>query len=100
VKPSFEFHFDDSGLKRIQRNLKSLDGENSVPIKELMPDSFIQQNTEFTSFENLLESSGFKVEELKDKGFSDFIASHTKFGDWQEMLDAAAARYVKRRLES
>lgn len=91
-------------LADIQRRAKSLDGEHSVPLTELLPPSFMRQNTPYPTLESLLESSGLRFEneadfeQLKTPAWDTFIAQHTKFASWQDLLNAGAADYARRQI--
>jgi len=93
------FSWDDSGLKNLQKNLKSLNGQHEVPIVDLMNDAFIRQHSRFDSFQALVDASGIEnPEEFDNESFSKFIAAHTTFGSWDELKTTASAEYVKRKL--
>ena len=92
-------------LRDLQRKAELLDGEHSVPMTELFPDEFILRNSEFTSIDELFEASGFNVEteedfaSIPDDEWDMFISERTRFSSWDEMKNAAAVEWAKRRLE-
>ncbi len=96
--------FDDSGFKRLKRNLESLSRTHSVSFSDLFTPDFMQRRTRFNNFEALIEASGFKVETAEDfNGIPDadwdrFIAGNTSFGSWEAMQKAAGAEWVKHQL--
>ena len=93
------FNFDDEGFKKLQRKAKELHGERELPLSELLTDDFIRQHTDFQTLQEILDASGVKsAEEIKSEEFSKFVATHTQFSGWEEMLTAAAAGYYKRQL--
>ena len=89
-------------LDRLARNAKALHGRHEVSFEELFGPRFMQANTKYESFEALLEASPFKVETKEDFAaipkWDDFIREATRFGSWEEMMQAAAAEYAKCRL--
>jgi hypothetical protein len=91
--------FDDSGLKRIQRNLENLHGKHNLTEKDLLPDDFIQENTNFQTRDAFLEASGIKSQEdMHTDAFDSFVAANTRFANWQEMFKAAGAEWGNRQL--
>jgi hypothetical protein len=99
VDTSIKVTFDDSKLKELQRKLKDLKGEKRVALPDLLPDDFIRKNTDFKTLQAMIDASGVKnQEEIGNDKFSKFIATHTRFSDWEEMLKTAGAEYYKRQL--
>ena len=91
--------FDNSRLKELQRKIKNLEGKKPVPLSELFPNDFIRKYTDFQTIQAMLDASGIEnKEEIGNEKFSKFVATHTRFSNWEEMKKAAGAEYVKRRL--
>lgn len=94
---------DFSGLEKLQKNLEKIEGEQRVPLPELMPDSFIREHTNFQTLEAMLKAGG--VESLEDgeridsAEFSDFIGSRTRFPSWNALCEAAVGEWAARQLE-
>jgi len=96
---NMSFKWDDGGLKKLQQNINAISGQHEIAITELMTDSFIQQHSKFNNFQALIDSSGIKnTKEIGNEFFSNFIASHTTFISWDEMLKVAGTEYTKRKL--
>lgn len=94
-----DISFDDSKLKELQRKSKELNGERKIPLTELLPDSFIRQYTNSQTLQAMIDASGMKnLEEISNEEFSQFVSTHTRFGNWEEMLKMATTEYVKRKL--
>ena len=97
--------FDDSGFRRVKRNLESLSRTQSVSFSNLFTPDFMRRRTRFHCFDALLEASGFKAETaedfraIPDAEWDRFIAASTSFGNWQEMQKAAAVEWARRQLE-
>lgn len=100
----FRLHIDTSGFDKLRRNLRDVEGERQVPLADLLSPAFLSSHTTFTSLEDLIAASGFKVETaedfraIPDDQWDAFISSRTRFSDWQNMLSEAAASYVARKL--
>ena len=94
-----DISFDDSKLKELQRKSKELNGEREVPLTELLPDNFIREYTDFQTLQAMVDASGIKnSEEIGNEEFSKFVSTHTRFGNWEEMLKKAGPEYIKRKL--
>ena len=102
--------FEIKGLKEAQEKLKKLsedaeqlDGQ-SVALSEVMTDIFIQNNSSFSSLDDLIKASGFTVESqadfeaIPDDEWDDFISKNTNFDSWQEMINSAGAIYARSKL--
>jgi len=91
-------------LNDLQRRAEQLNGEQRVPISQLLNSSFMLQNTTFESFEAMLDSSGFKVETtedfaaIPDDEWDAFIVKATRFVSWQDMLETAGKEWAVREL--
>jgi len=84
-------------LDKIQDDLFYSTGEADVPLAHLMSRKFILENTDFDTWESLLEAARVKNENELDKpDFNEFIKSRTRFRDWEEMLIHSANQYSLR----
>jgi DNA-binding ferritin-like protein len=97
------FKLDTSDFDRkfdeLKRRANELGKGEKIRLNELLSDSFINQYSKFQSFQAMVDASGIKnPEELKGEQFSKFISVHTKFGNWEEMIQRATAEYAKRKL--
>src|SRR5215216_3846851 len=96
--------FDDSGLKRLQKNLQQLNAIQDVSFAELFNSEFMTSQTNYSSFEALAEASSFDVksaEDLKaipDDQWDAFIRKATRFDSWHEMQKEAAVQRIRRQL--
>lgn len=73
--------------------------------KELLTSNFMNENTKFANFEELLKSGNFKVENdiqfkvLQDTDkWNNFIQENTSFKNWNDMLRAAVLERATRKL--
>lgn len=95
----FMVKFDDSGFRKLQQNLKKLEGKRTVPLPELMPDRFIRQHSQFQSLQAFLDAGGVESgEDISSPAFSSFVASNTRFRNWDEMAKAAGVEWSKKQL--
>lgn len=105
------FRFEMKGFKELQkklndlqRNIKSIEGEQKVSFDELFTQDFIKRCSHFESLEDLFKKSGFVInsqedlQKIPDKEWDDFIASNTRFKDWKEMLDSAVNEWTRKKL--
>lgn len=90
-------------LQKLSKDAEKLDGQ-SVSLTDVMTDSFISENSSFGSFNELLETSGFKVEPqedfaaIPDAEWDAFIDEKTSFSNWEEMKNSAGAMYARKQL--
>jgi hypothetical protein len=90
--------------KDFMNRLKALSSPQQVPLAKLFTPGFMQQHTQYTSFEAMLRASDFKVETAEDflvipeAEWEHFIQQHTSFPSWQAMQQVAAAEWAKKQL--
>lgn len=93
-----------SGGKQFLNRLEELSNPQQVSFADLFTPSFIQNYTQFLSFELMLEASGFSVESAEDflaipeTEWDQFISQKTQFSNWQEMQKTAAVELMKKKL--
>ena len=74
----------------------------------ILSDDFIQRYTDFDAVHAFFEAAGRKTNlagfvgsgdfDLGSKQFSRFVAAHSRFDSWGEMLEQARVEWVARRL--
>lgn len=90
--------FDDLG--EVRERVESSNGE--VPMAELFTPNFMQNYTDFESFEAFLERSPWTVETQSDfetipAGELDaYVRERTGFDSWETMLSVGGREYVLR----
>lgn len=90
---------NDAKLKELQRKAKDLHRQRDVLLSELLPHDFIRKYTDFQTLQAMFDASGIEnSEEIGNDKFSKFVAAHTRFSNWEEMLKAAGIEYIKRQL--
>ena len=88
-----------SELDKIRDGLAYLTGEDDVPVRQIVTDKFIAENTDFETAANFFSAAGIKSEnDLEKPEFNEFVKSHTRFEDWKEMLIQSSNRYAESRL--
>lgn len=96
--------FDDRGLKRLQQNLQQLKPSQDVPFSELFTSEFMTGQTNYSSFDAMVEASSFDVKSTDDfKAVPDdqwdaFIRKATRFDSWHEMQKEGAVQWLRRQL--
>lgn len=83
-------------LKRIEKNSKNLSNTTSkVPLNKLVNDKFIQKNSRFRSLEDMVEKSGYSLEDFGElKEVDIFISQNSKFSSWEELIGEAAGEWA------
>ena len=94
--------FDWSGLDKLQRKIKALDGTHRISFDELFSAQFMRQHTRYGSFQELLDASDYgdmDFEDIPDAAWDQAIREHTSFASWKEMQNAAATKWAGKKLE-
>jgi len=92
-------------LDDLKNSVESISGQRSIPFNELLTPDFLAACSTFSSAEEMIERSGFKVESqedfaaIPDEPWDDFIRSNTSYFNWQEMLQAAGVAWAKAKLD-
>lgn len=95
---------DTSGLDKLIKNAKELESEREVRMDELFSPEFMRNCSSFTSFDEMVDSSGFKVESkedfkaIPDDEWDDFISKNTSYKTWEQMQQEAGEDYTQRLL--
>lgn len=90
-------------LHNLARKAEEIDGQH-IPVSEILTDSFVSQNSSFSSAGKMFKASGFKIETqedfaaIPDNDWDNYIRSVSSFDSWQSMLDAAGHEWAKRKL--
>ena len=71
---------------------------------ELLTPGFLAKHTRFLSKDEMFEASGFNIqtaedfEKIPDEEWDDFVQQSTPFATWNDMLSAAGAEWVQKKL--
>ncbi|MDX5982240.1 hypothetical protein SIL77_13330 [Exiguobacterium profundum] len=98
--------FDEASqhLNDMANRAKELEGNQSVPLDELMADSFIQEHTDYLNFDSWFQAGGFSAESneefnaIDESDLDQYVSTSTSFEDWQDMLRAAAGAWGLNRI--
>jgi hypothetical protein len=91
-------------LKKMAEGAKELEGEQQIPIPDLLTEDFVSEHTKFRDAQKIFDESGFEINNAEDfKAIPDddwdkYIAQISDFESWSEMLKAATAEHVKRKM--
>jgi hypothetical protein len=73
--------------------------------KELLTRDFMEKHTNFSSFDKMIKSSDFKIEnelEFRDASnsanWNEYVVKSTEFKDWNEMLRTSVLERATRKL--
>jgi len=88
-------------LSKLTRALDSISGK--VSFGELFTTQFMKENTDFNSFEELLQFGGYEVNSpedfaaIPDDEFDALVCAKTKFQNWESMKSEAGREYAIRK---
>lgn len=91
-------------LDDMQRAAKEIEQGEEVPFDVLFNQTFMSNNTQFSSFDEILEAGNFVVnspedfEAIPEDDFDKHIAKTTQFDTWGDMLNSAATDYAAKKL--
>lgn len=88
-----------------ERKLKDLGKPKKISLEELLPPTFMRANTQFQSIQEMFDKSEFAdVDQealrgiLEGDAWSRYASTHTRFKNWHDMLTAATAENMRKRL--
>jgi hypothetical protein len=86
-------------LERLKQKAEALQGGHQIPLNELMPESFIQQHTDFPNLQAMIDASGIEnPEDLSGEEWTAFVAAHSQFRSWEHMQQEAVGEWAGRKL--
>ncbi|WP_339195267.1 hypothetical protein MKY27_11760 [Solibacillus sp. FSL R5-0449] len=89
-------------LKQLSKGLEEVSNTKSIPITELLTNSFLAKNTRFSNFSEFESSEIFKkykdIEDIPDQEMDEFIMNYSDFTSWENMLHSATEEYIKNKL--
>jgi hypothetical protein len=91
-------------IKKLQKRVEEASKPESVSFNILFHEGFMSKYTNFSSIDEFFEQSPFKVETEEDfealdqTEFDKYVAEHTKFKDWNDMLSTAGQEHVAKKL--
>lgn len=98
--------FDEvnKNLKEFMNKANKMEGNNEVPLIELLPDSFIKKYTNFETTQDFVDSCeklldvDFVTIDKNDEKFNHMINEKTSFDNWNGMIHEATAQWVGKKL--
>lgn len=78
--------------------------DEEIPVRELFDEAFVQEYTEFETFDEMVAASPSDADSADDLSlvaegmWDDFVAAHTVFDDEEEMVFTAIDDWVAERL--
>jgi hypothetical protein len=96
-----DIKIDLSGMERMRRNVKELEGTRQVRLADMCDMQFMTEHTRFSSIEAMfneadLPEGGFEA--ISDEDKDTMTRKLTSFGTGQEFINAAAVHYAKKQL--
>ncbi|MBW9157236.1 hypothetical protein [Clostridium tagluense] len=85
---------------QMQQGAKELTDTESVSFEDLFPSSFMEEHTNFLSFNKFLEAGKFIVnsqedfEAIPDSELDSHVSKSTKFSSWEDMLGEATEEFT------
>lgn len=95
---------NNNGIKRLFKNIESIEKRQSVKLGDLLNSEFMSKHTEFSSLNEMFDSSGLPCETEEEfnniprSKLDEFIINNTEFGSWDEMLRKAGAEHISKKI--
>lgn len=89
---------------KLQKNLEEVSGTNTYNLSDVLTTDFIQANTTFGSYDDMIDKSGLELTETTaeelyvNEELNAFIKTNTKFASFKDMVTLAAQEYVAKRV--
>lgn len=94
----------DKELDRLADATEELNGEQDIPLDDLLVPEFIQEHSSFKTFDEMLKAGGFSMETeedydaIPDEVLDLHVSKTTDFTSWEQMLEEALSEYLSRKL--
>jgi len=94
----------ENEIKKLQKKVEDASKPESVSFNVLFHEDFMRKNTNFTSIDDFFDQSPFQVETEEDFEALDqteldkYVAEHTQFEDWDDMLSTAGQEHIAKKL--
>ena len=91
-------------LDKLQKNIEEISGTHSYKLTDILNNEFIQTNTTFKSYDDMIDKSGLELtetsaEELyQNEKLNEFINKNTEFENFKEMCTIARKEYISKRI--
>lgn len=91
----------ENKLNQMQKSAERLSNTKELSFGEVFTSEFMQKYTDVTSIDELIDNAGYAeqdFESIPDKPWDKYVNEHTKFPNWQEMMDQATLDHVAKKL--
>lgn len=91
-------------LKKVQENLKNVEGTRNYTMKELFNDDFMSQHTKYSNISDFLEASGFDFSSqeafrnVDESRLDKYISENSDFSSWEEMKSVAGKIIIEKQI--
>lgn len=91
-------------LRELARSVEKLEQENKVPLRELLDSRFVNEYTDFESFDEMVARSGWEIdshedlEAIPERELDIFVRKHSVFSSCEEMIQIAGKEWVATQL--
>jgi len=101
------FGFEDllNKFENMVEKAKELEGEHFVSHDILFNSHFIKKYTDFISWDEMLDKSGFQIKSQEDfekiqgdEEWNIYVGNNTQFNDWEEMMNTASGEYFSKEI--
>jgi len=91
-------------LNKLQKNTKDFEGSHEYSLNEILTDEFMQENTLFKSYDDMVEQSGLTLNETtygelcENKSLNDYISENTKYDSFEDICTEATADFAMKKI--
>jgi hypothetical protein len=92
-------------LNVLQHDIEKITKEERVTLNDLFPSSFMRKYTQFSTINEMVNNSPFKVESevdfknIPDNDWDVYVREKTSFQSWNEMKSKAAEEYMGKKVQ-
>lgn len=85
---------------KLKKNLDEISGTNTCKLSDILTTDFIQANTPFRSYDDMINKSGLELTETTaeelylNEDLNEFIKQNTKFENFRALCVAATREYA------
>jgi len=95
--------FDDlqKFLQQAEQGAKELQGNHEYAVDEILTDSFISNQTRFSSLDGWWEAGNFgtdSMDEVEDKALDTYVDQSTSFSTFDDMIEEAVSQFTAKKL--
>lgn len=96
-----------TGIDKVKRQLQDFQKQaeeaakpEDVSLSDLMPPAFMEQYTEYSTIDQMAEAYGGieSAEDINSDEWSAFVAEHSQFSGWTEMMQTAGQLRIKKEM--